>query len=90
MIEYNLTFLKIYEVEEIAPALIPYFNYYARKYEPELLGDNLIITIPYSDGSRSLDDYFINILTRNGWNYSAYDVLHEIYLLKPLKAIKTA
>lgn len=90
MSKYNITFLKIYEVEEIAPALIPYFNYYARKYEPELLGDSLIITIPYSDGCRSLDNYFIDILTRNGWNYSEYALLHQIYLTKPLKAIKTA
>lgn len=90
MKKYNTTYLDIYEVKDIAPELIPYFNYYASKYEPELLADNLILTISMWDGCRSLDNYFIEILTRNGWNYSTYDVLHEIYLVKPLKAIKTA
>ena len=90
MKEYNLTFLNIFGIEDIPPALIPYFNYYARKYEPELLGDSLIITISVWDACRSLDDYFINILTRNGWNYREYPVLHEIYITKALKAIKTA
>ena len=90
MKEYNTTYLDIYEVKDIAPELIPYFNYYARKYEPELLGDSLIVTLSSWDGCASLDSYFINILIHNGWNYSEYALLHQIYLTKPLKAIKTA
>lgn len=90
MKKYNRTYLDIYEVKDIAPELIPYFNYYASKYEPELLADSLIITISMWDGCRSLDNYFIDILIRNGWKYSKYDLLKQIYLIKPFNAIKTA
>ena len=90
MREYNRAFLELFEIETIKPELIPYFNYYASKYAPELLGDSLIITISVWYGCRSLDTYFIDILTANGWNYSEYALLHQIYITKPLKAIKTA
>ena len=69
-------------VKDISPAIVGYFNYYAEKYPAEILGNTEIITIPMRDGSRSLDSYYINVLTRNGWKYSEYFLLGQIYLIR--------
>lgn len=69
-------------VKDISPAIVGYFNYYARIYPAEILGNTEIITIPMRDGSRSLDSYFINVLTANGWKYSDYFLLGQIYLIR--------
>lgn len=80
----NYTLAEALGVKDISPAIVGYFNYYATKYPAEILGATEIITIPMRDGSRSLDSYFINVLTRNGWNYSDYFLLGQIYLIRSL------
>lgn len=73
-------------VKDISPAIVGYFNYYARKYPAEILGSTEIITISVWDGCRSLDSYFIDVLTRNGWSYTYYALLKQIYLIRKLEA----
>lgn len=65
-------------------AIQPYFNYYLRKYPPEIFETQSIITIPMKDGSRSLDDYYIKPLLENGYKYHEYFLLKEIYLIKQI------
>ena len=84
MTDHNKYLLNEYGITEIKPALIPYFCYYASQYTPEPLGDCLIFEIPYNDGSKKLDNYFINILTGNGWTISDNFLLRRFYLLKTI------
>ena len=82
----DFTIAEALGVKDISPAIVGYFNYYAHKYPAELLGNTEIITISVWDGCSSLDSYFINILTRNGWTYTYYALLKKIYLIRKLEA----
>lgn len=84
MTAHNKMLLDIYKIKDIKPEIIPHFSYYANQYEPELLSDVLIFEIPFKDGSRGLDNYFINILTANGWTITEYFLLHKFYITKAL------
>ena len=84
MTAHNKMLLDIYQIKDIKPEIIPHFSYYADQYEPELLADVLIFEIPFKDGSQGLDNYFINILTANGWTITEYFLLAKFYLTKAL------
>jgi hypothetical protein len=85
MTAHNDYLLDLYGIEKIKPVLIPYFCYYASQYTPEILADALIFEIPYKDGSRKLDKYFINILIANNWSISENWILSKFYAIKTLK-----
>ena len=69
-------------VLKINKQILPYFKYYASKYQPEKGAKGEIITIPMLEGSRSLDDYFIKPLLNNGYIWEESFLLSEIYLIK--------
>ena len=66
----------------ISKSIEPYFNYYKKKYPAIKDGEHEIIIIPIKDGSRSLDNYFINPLKANGYEYKENFLLSEIYMIK--------
>lgn len=76
----NRYFLKKYSRD-----ILGYFMYYADKYSVSYgtTADGrktAFIEIPVMDGSNSLDHYFINVLTANGWAYKHNWLLSKIYL----------
>lgn len=85
MTAHNKMLLDIYQIKDIKPEIIPHFSYYADQYEPELLADVLFFEIDAGrDGSRGLDNYFIDILTANDWTITEYFLLSKFYLTKAL------
>lgn len=83
MTDKNKLLLNLYRIEEIKPALIGYFCYYASKYKPEQFKTTLFFELDFlKDGSRSLDNYFIDILSANGWTIEEDFLLHKFYFFK--------
>ena len=60
------------------------YNYYARKYPEEILGDCIFIEIPMMDGCELLDIHYINPRKTEGFKYRENWLLKLIYLIKPI------
>ena len=73
--------LKDYHIEKISDSIKGYFRYYAGCYELLKSSKRDIIEIPVMDGSRGLDNYFINVLCDNGWEFRYYALLKTIFLI---------
>ena len=73
--------LEKYHIKEIAPSILPYFMYYTDKYQMVDTGKYQVLQIPVMDGSRGLDNYFINVLTANGWTFQHNFLLSQIWMI---------
>lgn len=71
-----------YHLKDVSSDILGYFRYYASKYEILTRTKGDLIEIPIKDGSHSLDNYFINILTRNGWEFKESPLLGMIYMIR--------
>ena len=78
----DFTKAQAHGIMNMSPSIVGYFNYYASKYPTESGPKREIITIPFKDGSRSLDHYFIKPLLAAGWTWAESWLLKEIYLYR--------
>lgn len=62
-------------------------NKYIEKYPPEILGDVLIIHIPFYEKCPALFRDYIGQLLKEGYHYREDFNFNCIYMIKPLKEV---